>query len=83
MTNTTVLVLDRYPLSVSLEQTYNIINTVLTWLFFGELVMKVIGLGPKVYVVDRFNIFDALITLLTITENIITLSPVNTSISSN
>lgn len=81
--NTIVLALDRYPLSVSEQKRYSDINTVLTWLFFVELIIKVIGLGPKAYILDRFNIFDALITLLTIADNIITLSPVNSSLSGN
>jgi hypothetical protein len=50
-------------------------------MFFGEMLIKVIGLGPKQYAKDRFNLFDAFITILTIVENILDLSAAN-SISS-
>lgn len=43
-------------------------------MFLAELIIKVIGFGPKLYVKDRFNIFDAFITILTIAENILDLS---------
>ena len=73
--NTIVLALDRYPLDPDVATTYNTINTVLTWLFFVEMSLKLIGLSPKLYAKDRFNLFDAFITCLTIAENIIDLAP--------
>jgi hypothetical protein len=50
---------------------YENINTVLTWIFFGEMIIKILGLGVVKYVLDRVNIFDALIVLLTVAENIV------------
>ena len=44
--NTIILGLDQYPLDSYKEQVYNEINTVLTWIFLLELVIKVVGLGP-------------------------------------
>jgi hypothetical protein len=55
---------------------------ILTWLFFGEMLIKVLGMGPKLYVKDRFNIFDSLITTFTIIENIIDLVGSETGVSS-
>lgn len=55
---------------------------ILTWLFFLELIVKIIGLGPKLYAKDRYNLFDAFITILTIAENIIDLASINSSVSS-
>lgn len=80
--NTVILALDRYPIDDAQSSTLDMINMVLTWLFFIEMIIKLIGLGPKLYAKDRFNIFDAIITILTIVENIIDLSPVESSISS-
>lgn len=80
--NTIVLSLDRYPIDQDTADTYNNINTVLTWMFFGEMIVKIIGLGPKMYSKDKFNLFDGFITLLTIAENIIDLSSADSSITS-
>lgn len=55
---------------------------ILTWLFFGEMIIKLWGLGPKLYVKDKFNIFDSFITCLTIAENIIDLLGSDSSVSS-
>lgn len=81
--NTFVLALDKYPIDDQLLDRYALINMVLTWLFFLELLIKVIGMGPVSYVKDRFNIFDAIITLFTISENLVTLTSVESSASSN
>lgn len=72
--NTIILALDSYPIEKSKEQTFDRINSVLTWMFLGEMVMKLIGLGVATYVKDRFNIFDAFIVILTVAENIIDLT---------
>ena len=80
--NTLVLVLDRYPIDYEEAENYNHINTVLTWLFFVEMVIKLIGLGPKLYVKDKFNLFDAFITCLTTAENLIDIASVDSSVSS-
>lgn len=45
-------------------------NTILTWCFFLEMVIKIIGLGVSHYVRDKVNVFDALIVMLTVAENI-------------
>lgn len=69
--NTIILALDKYPIDPDEDQAFSRINTALTWMFLGEMVMKLIGLGVATYVKDRFNIFDALIVILTVAENII------------
>jgi hypothetical protein len=45
-------------------------NTFLTWSFFLEMVIKILGLGVTHYVRDKVNIFDAIIVLVTVAENI-------------
>jgi hypothetical protein len=37
-------------------------------IFFLEMLIKVIGLGPKTYIKDAYNIFDALIVTLSIID---------------
>ena len=37
---------------------------VFTYIFVGELVLKLWALGPRAYAKDRFNLFDAVITTL-------------------
>lgn len=81
--NTIVLALDRYPLEDEVDEQYDMINMVLTWLFFVEMIIKIIGLGPKLYLKDKFNIFDAIITLLTIAENIVYLANIDVAVTSN
>jgi hypothetical protein len=72
--NTVILALDSYPIDREKEVTFDRINSVLTWMFLGEMVTKLIGLGVATYVKDRFNIFDAFIVILTVAENIIDLT---------
>lgn len=35
------------------------------------MVVKLIGFGPKLYVKDKFNIFDCLVVIFSIVENVI------------
>ncbi len=72
--NTIVLALDSYPIDLQKDIIYNRINTALTWLFFSEMTIKMTALGPKAYARDRYNIFDAVVVVLTVAENIIDLS---------
>ena len=44
--NTVILALDKFPEDGTMNKTYNTINTVLTWIFFGEMLIKIFGLGP-------------------------------------
>ena len=48
-----------------------ICNIVFTWLFAAEMLVKIIGLGPKEYVKDYYNVFDAVIVMLSITDFVI------------
>lgn len=40
------------------------------------MVIKLIGLGPKLYVKDKFNIFDCIVVVVSIVENVINWSGV-------
>lgn len=53
----------RYPVDSDISQATNYINYVFTCYFALEMIVKVVGLGPKGYVRDRMNIFDAIVTV--------------------
>ena len=78
-----ILAMDRYPLDDASANDLDFINMILTWFFFSEMVIKLIGLGPKIYVKDKFNIFDGIITILTTIENLIDLAALGSGISTN
>ena len=44
------------------------INIVFTWIFIVELILKVYALGPKNYIQDKMNLFDAFIVATSILE---------------
>jgi hypothetical protein len=46
-------------------------NNILSWIFFGEMVVKLIGLGIKSYASDSFNLFDCAVVVISLVENII------------
>jgi hypothetical protein len=59
--NTVCLALDYYPTNNELQAVLDIFNIVFFAIFFIELVIKIIGLGPVVFIRDFYNIFDSLI----------------------
>jgi hypothetical protein len=46
-------------------------NTILSWIFFGEMIIKLLGLGLKDYASDSFNLFDCAVVMISLIENII------------
>ncbi len=50
-------------------------NFAFTVYFVLEMVIKLMGLGPRAYVSDNFNIFDAVVTLLGVLDMALTLAP--------
>jgi hypothetical protein len=65
-----ILILDSYPSDPNVEDAYGKINVFLTWFFFLEMLIKIIGLGATNYVRDRVNIFDAIVVVVTVAQNI-------------
>ena len=43
----------------------------MTIFFTTEMFIKLIGIGPKFYIRDRFNIFDGIVVLISIAELIL------------
>lgn len=38
------------------------VNNIFFSLFFSEMCIKILGFGPKQYIRDRYNVFDAIIS---------------------
>lgn len=68
--NTTVLSIDHYPMSTTLDSRLEIINFALSSVFLVEMVMKMLGLGIKIYALDKFNLFDAFVVFMSVLETI-------------
>jgi hypothetical protein len=69
--NTILLSLDRYPIDEAEVNVLETMNSWLTWAFLSEMIIKLIGLGVKEYSQDRFNLFDAVIVIISIVEIIL------------
>jgi hypothetical protein len=63
--------MDRYPADESQNNALEIINNVISSFFVAEMVIKILGLGPKLYFLDKFNQFDCLIVLINILDLIL------------
>ena len=59
--NTICLGLDYYPTNTELQAVLDFLNIVFFAIFFLEMIIKIIGLSPVVFIRDFYNIFDALI----------------------
>ena len=66
--NTIVLSMEYDGMTDDYANVLSTFNVVLSIAFIVEMVVKIIGMGPKVYVADRFNVFDAVVVLISIME---------------
>ncbi len=44
---------------------------IFTWIFIGEMAMKLIGLGPMKYLRDKLNYLDGIVVIVSIAELLI------------
>ena len=51
----------------------DLLNKIFSWLFVGEMLVKLGGLGVKNYARDTFNLFDALLVVLSLVEMVLEL----------
>jgi hypothetical protein len=71
--NTIVLATDKYPdWDVGMLDFLHLTNTIFTIIFTAEVVFKLIGLGVRGYISDRFNIFDCIIVIISLVDMIMT-----------
>lgn len=62
-----------YPASPNLHSNIlDVVNLVFSGIFFLEMIVKLIGIGPKNYIKDTYNIFDALIVTISVVDIIVT-----------
>ena len=66
--NTLVLAMEFEGMSDAYAEVLSGFNLALTVSFMVEMVLKIAGLGPREYVGDSFNIFDAVVVLISIIE---------------
>ena len=69
--NTGVLGLDSYPITYEMQTYLDFVNSVLTYIFIAEMVIKLLGMGFRDYCNDSFNIFDGTVVIISIVELII------------
>lgn len=67
LANTVILMMDGL-LPQSVNEVLLTLNVVFTAIFFLEFLLKIIAIGFKTYSKDLFNIFDAVIVLLSLVE---------------
>lgn len=68
MTNTFCLGLDSYPTDFVLQAKLDIVNIAFFSMFFFEMLIKIIGMGPRMYLRDHYNIFDGLVVTISIID---------------
>jgi len=47
------------------------LNETMSWIFFSEMMIKILGLGFKEYAADNFNVFDCSVVMVSLIEYII------------
>ena len=64
-----VLAVDKYPsLDNELDRQLDTINIVFFGIFMLEMLIKIAGMGPRNYIRDYFNCFDAMIVTLSVAD---------------
>ena len=66
--NTAALAMDSYPKNEGRENIANLMNEIFSWCFVFEMVIKLLGLGIKEYTRDSFNIFDAILVVISMVD---------------
>jgi hypothetical protein len=66
--NTGFMASEHYPMTKTHEEILEISNIVLTCIFLLEMILKLIGLGFRGYVAERFNIFDGGLVIIGMIE---------------
>jgi uncharacterized membrane protein len=70
--NTILMASEFYGMPSAMAVAYEIVNYVITSYFALEMAVKLVGLTPRGYVADKFNIFDGVVVIVSVVELIIT-----------
>jgi len=66
--NTIVMAMDNYDIDVETQENLDFLNEIFTWIFIGEMGLKLIAIGPKKYSANVMNLLDGAVVLLSIVE---------------
>jgi hypothetical protein len=75
LANTAVMAAASYPMDPAWASASETLNISFTFYFVGELLVKLVGLGPRCYIRDRMNQFDALVVAASLVEVALLLAP--------
>ena len=64
--NTLVLAMDHYPEDETFVNQTEVVNFILNLIFAFEMILKLVGLGIVKYCKDSFNIYDAIIVIVSV-----------------
>ncbi len=67
--NAIIMAIEHYPEPESFTQQISYLNQMFSWIFTCEMIVKLIGIGFREYFRDSFNIFDAVIVVLSVVDN--------------
>jgi hypothetical protein len=70
LANTLVLCLDYYNMSSDRKQTLDVVNDILSIIFFLEFLIKIVALPLPEYIANKSNILDAVLVLLSIPSTV-------------
>lgn len=66
--NTITLALYRYDESKEQQRILAILDVFFVWIFTLEMILKLIGVGLRNYIRDKFNFFDAMIVIISLVD---------------
>ena len=69
--NTIVLSLNKYGLTMQMEDLLEIFNKYFTWIFIVEMTMKILAIGISKYISDKMNCLDGSVVVLSVIELIV------------
>ena len=76
LANTITLALYRFDQSEFETEILFYCDIFFVWIFTAEMIAKLIGLGVKYYVKDKFNIFDGIIVIISLVDFALTISDI-------
>lgn len=68
LVNTIGMAMESYDMDTQLAENLVYLNNLFTWIFIVELVMKLLAMGFKKYVSEKFNLLDGAVVLISIIE---------------
>jgi Ca2+-binding EF-hand superfamily protein/ABC-type taurine transport system substrate-binding protein len=71
--NTVIMGMEKYPEDEQIKQISSVSNLVFTFIFICEMGIKLTGLGLRGYILDRFNVFDGVVVVISIIELLMSL----------